>query len=80
MQLLQFCKDLCGLGKAGAAAIEVVRAAFPHLFEDAIVRSQAFSALLTKHARHCFQVPAPWEKAHGRDRGWDDSAFWRNRL
>ena len=79
MQFTQFCKDARGLNEAGAAAIEVVRAAFPHLLEDAIVRSQAFSALLTKHAGGNYQEHAPRQEVHGRA-GRDDCAFWRNKV
>ena len=28
----------------------------------------------------CFEVLAQGQEVHGRDGGWDDSAFWRNRL
>ena len=79
MQFSQFCKDARGLNKAGAATIEVVRAAFPHLLEDAIVGSQAFSAVFAKHAGGYFQEYAPWQEVHGRA-GRDNCAFWRNRI
>ena len=79
MQFAQPPDNLVRFVQAGsAAALHPLLPTLPHAVVSNVIRLEKNTALLTKHARHCFQEHSSREEVHGRDRGRDDCAFWRN--
>ena len=81
MQFAQPPDNLVRFVQAGsAAALHPLLPTLPHAVVSNVGFVKESTALLTKHARHCFQEHAQGQKVHGRAGRRANRAFWRNRL